>query len=89
MNSIFTFFLLVTILLISIIAAKQVQQKNTPALQFLKFNSIPIAKATTCIKSIWLPTGSNYLIDTYKPPGETVWLPQFSSKQKTIKTIEL
>ena len=87
MDTIFTFFLLVTILLISIIAAKQVQKKNTPALQFLKFNSIPIAKTTARINSIWFPTGSNYLIDTYKPPGGTVWSPQFSSKQKTIKTI--
>jgi len=87
MDTLFTFFLLVTINMIGIITATHVQQKNTQILQFLKFKSIPIAKATTCIKSLWLPTGSNYLIDTYRPPGGTVWLPQFSSKQKTIKTI--
>lgn len=87
MNTLFTFFLLVTIYMIGIITAPENAKDKLHFFNSFNFLFTPITKADACVKNVWQPTGSNYLIYNYKPPEETVWLPLFSSNKKSTKPI--
>lgn len=81
MNTLFTFFLLVTLLLIGFITSTQGQVKNTRVHFFLKFKLICNTNANNFIDDVWLLTGCNYLTDTDNSPGWTSISPVFSFKK--------
>jgi hypothetical protein len=73
MDTLFTFFLQITILLIGIVTTAQGLATNNRRFNSLKFRLFRVAEANALVKSIWLPTGTKTLICSGNSPGWKGW----------------
>jgi hypothetical protein len=69
MEKLFTFFLQITVILVGIITSTRGQAMKLSPFNSLKYKLIYSTKVDAIVKSIWLPTGSNYLIFSGNSPG--------------------
>ena len=69
MEKLFTFFLQITVILIGTLTLTPEQAKKPSPFNSLKYKLTCSTKVAAFVKSIWLPTGSNYLIHSGNSPG--------------------
>lgn len=75
MDTLFTFFLLFTMLSIYITVKEKGNKYKLNVIIALRFSSIYPEKPNNFIQSIWLPTGSKHLFFSGNSPGWTGRLP--------------